>query len=100
VVEEITKERLGRKIGDRKDSVFVEDFAVPEKFRARLKDYFKSGYDRGHQVPAADAKISQQAMNETFYLTNICPQIGDGFNRDCSPPAKKPQKTKEILANL
>jgi endonuclease G, mitochondrial len=21
-------------------------------------------------------------MNETFYLTNMCPQVGDGFNRD------------------
>lgn len=35
------------------------------------------------RVPAADAKISQQAMNETFYLTNIAPQVGDGFNRHC-----------------
>jgi endonuclease G len=34
-------------------------------------------------VPAADAKISQKAMDETFYLTNIAPQVGDGFNRHC-----------------
>jgi len=27
------------------------------------------------KVPAADAKISQEAMNETFYLTNISPQV-------------------------
>jgi len=32
-------------------------------------------------VPAADAKISQEAMNETFLLSNIAPQVGDGFNR-------------------
>jgi len=51
-------------------------------FRAKLKDYFRSGYDRGHQVPAADAKWDQQAMDETFYLSNMCPQVGDGFNRD------------------
>ena len=44
---------------------------------------FKSGYDRGHMVPAADAKISQKAMDETFYLSNIAPQVGDGFNRHC-----------------
>lgn len=37
-------------------------------------EYTNSGYDRGHQVPAADMKISQDAMNETFYTTNICPQ--------------------------
>jgi len=32
-------------------------------------------------VPAADAKASQEAMNETFLLSNIAPQVGDGFNR-------------------
>lgn len=36
-----------------------------------------------YRVPAADAKISQQAMDETFFLTNIAPQVGDGFNRHC-----------------
>jgi len=50
VVEEITKERLEKKAGDRRDSPFVEDFSIPEKYRARLKDYFRSGYDRGHLV--------------------------------------------------
>lgn len=55
---------------------------MPEKFRGKLKDYFRSGYDRGHQVPAADAKWSQEAMNDTFFLSNMCPQVGEGFNRD------------------
>ena len=49
-MEEITKERLQRKVGDRKNSEFIEDTSIPEKFRARLSDYFRSGYDRGHQV--------------------------------------------------
>lgn len=35
------------------------------------------------RVPAADAKISQDAMDETFFLTNIAPQVGEGFNRHC-----------------
>lgn len=82
VVEHITPASLAMKDGDRKHSAFLEDEAVPEKFRAKLKDYFRSGYDRGHQVPAADAKWSQNAMNETFYLTNMSPQVGEGFNRD------------------
>ncbi|OWZ42874.1 endonuclease G, mitochondrial [Cryptococcus neoformans c45] len=66
---------------DRSKSVFKEDDGIPKMFRAKLSDYFRSGYDRGHMVPAADAKISQQAMDETFYLSNIAPQVGDGFNR-------------------
>ena len=36
------------------------------------------------RVPAADAKISQEAMNETFLLSNIAPQVGVGFNRHCT----------------
>ena len=82
VAEHITAESLSRREGDRKHSTFLEDESVPEKFRAKLKDYFRSGYDRGHQVPAADCKWSQTAMDETFYLSNMCPQVGEGFNRD------------------
>lgn len=67
--------------GDRSKSVFKEDEAIPLPFRALLKDYFRSGYDRGHMAPAADAKKTQQAMDETFYLSNMAPQVGDGFNR-------------------
>lgn len=32
-------------------------------------------------APAGDAVSTQQAMDETFLLTNIAPQIGPGFNR-------------------
>ncbi|KAL5379536.1 nuclease [Paraphaeosphaeria sporulosa] len=82
VAEHITPESLANNHADRKHSVFVEDVAIPDMFRAKLKDYFRSGYDRGHQVPAADAKWSQTAMDDTFALSNMCPQVGDGFNRD------------------
>jgi endonuclease G len=82
VVEHITPASLSQRSGDRKNSAFLEDPSIPEKFRAKLNDYFRSGYDRGHQVPAADCKWSQKAMDDTFYLSNMCPQVGDGFNRD------------------
>ena len=82
VAEHFTAQSLLLNNASRRHSVFYEDLSVPPMFRAKLSDYFRSGYDRGHQVPAADAKWSQEAMNSTFVLSNMCPQVGEGFNRD------------------
>lgn len=82
MAEHITPASLANPNADRKHSVFVEDPTIPQMYRAKLTDYARSGYDRGHQVPAADAKWSQVAMDATFALSNMCPQVGDGFNRD------------------
>ena len=47
---------------------------------ASLADYRKSGYDRGHLSPAADFAFDEEAMSETFYMSNMSPQAG-GLNR-------------------
>lgn len=60
---------------------FRPDPDLPKGERAELKDYENSGFDRGHMMPAADAKRSKKAMNETFLLSNMAPQVGIGFNR-------------------
>ncbi|EPY51900.1 endodeoxyribonuclease Pnu1 [Schizosaccharomyces cryophilus OY26] len=80
--ETITEELLEQRKGNRKYSEFHVDSNIPEMFQAKLSDYRGSGYDRGHQTPAADCKFSQEAMNDTFLLSNMCPQVGDGFNRN------------------
>jgi endonuclease G len=47
---------------------------------AHLKNFKKSGYDRGHLCPAADMKISKQAYEDTFYTSNVSPQLPE-FNK-------------------
>jgi endonuclease G len=59
----------------KRHSNFTEDATIPEIFRSKLSDYKGSGYDRGHMVPAADAKLTDNSYNSTFVLTNIAPQV-------------------------
>lgn len=57
----------------KRKSSFKYDKGVLTK-SATHKDYTHSGYDRGHLLPAADRKSSQEDMNETFYMSNVAPQ--------------------------
>ena len=40
-----------------------------------------NGYDRGHQIPSADRLVTREANEQTFYYTNMTPQIGKGMNQ-------------------
>lgn len=55
---------------------FMPDPDLPEHESAAPNDYRGSGYDRGHMAPAADFSTDEQAMQESFYLSNIVPQNG------------------------
>lgn len=72
VAWELTKEEVTTGNQKRADT-FVADPDV-KGAKAYTKDYTGSGYDRGHMAPAGDMKWSQKAMEESFYLSNICPQ--------------------------
>lgn len=58
---------------------FIVDPSVSGK-QANNTDYSKSGYDRGHLAPAADMAWSDKSMAESFYFSNMSPQL-PGFNR-------------------
>ena len=59
---------------------FRPDYRIPERFRADLADYEKSGYDRGHLVASANQGETEIQNSETFLLSNMSPQKPD-FNR-------------------
>lgn len=66
-------------LANRGDNQFIPDKKT-DRGSALSTDYSASGYDRGHMVPAGDFKCCQDLMDETFYMSNICPQVPD-FNR-------------------
>lgn len=76
VAYEFVRSELAKRVKRAKD--FRED---PEfRISARNSDYIHTGYDKGHLAPAGDMAWSKQAMRESFYFTNISPQVA-AFNR-------------------
>ena len=71
----MTPERVNGDVDRTND--FRRDYNGRGAFKA---DYDKSGYDRGHMVPASDMKFSHTAMSESFFMTNITPK-NPSFNR-------------------
>lgn len=76
VAEHITKQDL-QGTANRKSANFKMDPNLNPTYSSMNSDYKRSGWSRGHMAPAADNKFSQEAMDETFYLTNIVPQDMD-----------------------
>ncbi len=64
---------------DRLDN-FRADIRVPKGFRAGLKAYVGSGYDRGHLSASANHDELEIQNSETFLLSNMSPQKPH-FNR-------------------
>lgn len=50
--------------------------------RSENSDYKHSGFDRGHLAAAGNHKTNQKHIEQTFFLSNMAPQVGKGFNRD------------------
>ncbi|NUQ23034.1 MAG: DNA/RNA non-specific endonuclease [Saprospiraceae bacterium] len=74
----LKKEQLDMPWEERSDE-FLPDPSV-KTGSATPDDYRNSGYDRGHLVPAADMAFNKEALQETFYMSNISPQARN-FNK-------------------
>ena len=54
---------------------FRADPAVHAECRATLQDYAGRPYDRGHMAAAANNTQSAEIMSESFFLSNMVPQV-------------------------
>ena len=62
----------------------TNDFRADEKIQtgsAVTEDYWETGYDRGHLAPSADFRWSQIALSESYFYSNMSPQLPE-FNRE------------------
>lgn len=77
-VYKLDKERVLSQTNARRRN-FEPDPAL-QKGAAENWDYSDSGYDRGHIIPAEDMDFNEEAMHESFFMSNISPQL-PSFNR-------------------
>jgi endonuclease G len=80
VLERLTRDQISGK-NKRPKMKFQPEPNVPQDKRAVDADYRNSKFDRGHQAPSADFSGDADWMVESFFLSNIVPQVGAGFNR-------------------
>lgn len=72
VAWELTPEKLVER--ESRTDKFLPDPDLPEEEAVTTDDYKGAGMDRGHMCPAGDNRWHWKAMQESFYMTNICPQ--------------------------
>lgn len=79
VCEKVTKNQVTGNLP--RDDAFAPDPLLPVGRRAELSDYKGSGFDRGHMAPAGNQTRDSELKRETFFLSNMVPQVGRTFNQ-------------------
>ena len=73
VFEHLTKDKITG--GFKRKDDFRPDPKVFPQCQAQLKDYAGQPYDRGHMSPAGNNTQSAEVMSESFFLSNMLPQV-------------------------
>lgn len=73
VVQHVTLQSISGP-AKRKDD-FRPDPSIPPEHRSVLSDYAGFPFDRGHLSPGADNTINDDIMSESFFLSNMVPQV-------------------------
>lgn len=74
-------DRAKRKNNFRVDKKVLTESATAANYKALNKLDEELTYDRGHMAPSADFAWWQKAMDESFYYSNMSPQLS-GLNRN------------------
>lgn len=86
ITPDILKSNLGRTNDFREDPKVTTgtateiDYFLKELQPDSTYEYDGFGYDRGHLAPSADFRWSAKAMSDSYYYSNMSPQLAD-FNR-------------------
>ncbi len=56
------------------------DPQIPNSDQPYLGSSYTGGYSRGHMIASSDRQVSVAANRQTFYYTNMCPQVQNEFN--------------------
>jgi len=99
VAYELTKEETMGTV--KRDSRFYNDPSIPLNLQATFDDYRNEDrWDKGHMAPAGDMKWSEQAMLESCYFTNICPQNRNLNNGDWKSLEEKCRSWAQKYGNI
>ena len=86
IIPAIKNGNVSRTNDFRKDSLvttgtsFEKDYFLKTKQSNGKYKYDGFGYDRGHLAPSADFRWSETALSESYFYSNMSPQLAD-FNR-------------------
>ena len=72
VAWELNAEKLIER--ESRSNKFLPDPDIDPVLAITTDEYKGCGWDRGHMCPAGDNRWHWKAMDESFYMSNICPQ--------------------------